>query len=390
MQRTVFVEELIKSGDPFAIEQPPTAVTGHPYLDQPSPLAVMNESGSGQIVRVRLSNLRPNTGPNALTSLVAIQKITALTPGTPTVPFKFDSTSADLPAEVLTGRDPGAYTITANSTIRRVMALTELNPTRALAWMVASNDGDSRMGFDSGEMIRLTGDADVTGHVLREGQGLALVFVTDSPSHCFTANCRFKNAATGATYRLNEIVEPRYMAGVAALYIFNGSGSGVVLEVEKIQVREIGTDELVVAEYQLIEGLYGGDVPNYVMSDTAQSLPTGITIRRNCVCNRMGSKAGALITMPSIRRVLLAEPPYGPGISGGPQISRRGVFSKDWEEINGEVILREGQGVGLFLRSAGSQLCHEATITIEVEDAYPTPAEIAAAVWTKTGRTLTA
>lgn len=390
MKRTVFVQELVKCGDPFSVEMPNSALTGHPYLQHASPLAVMNETGSGQIVRVRSANLRPNTGPNTLTSLVSLRRISAVTPGVPTVPFKFDSANADLPSQVLIGSSPAAFTGPATSAYRRTMALSEQNPTRALATLCAAANGDARSGMDSGEFIRLTGDAALTGYILREGEGLALVFDTDSPSHCFTANLRFKNVANGQCYRANEIIEPRYMAGMAAAYIFNGVGSGVVLEVEKIQVREIGTDELVMADYQLIESVGGGEPPtNIVMSDSSQSLPPGITIVKNCVTSRIGSKWGAVLTNPAERRVMLAEPPYGVGISAGPQVARRGELARDFAVSESEIILREGQGFALFLRSAGAQLCHEAVFVLTVEDAYPTAAEIAEAVWSRAGRSLT-
>lgn len=53
------------------------------------------------------------------------------------------------------------------------------------------------------------------------------------------------------------------------------------------------------------------------------------------------------------------------------------------------ITLREGQGIAVFIRNASAQLYHEFTATIDIEDAYPTANEIAQAVWTRAGRTLT-
>lgn len=358
-------------GSPFAAEVPANAVTGHPYLTQPSPLAIFNSKDSGKLIRVRLANLRPLTGPNALTSKVSLVRISALTGGTPDAPDKMDSTNPDLPTQVQTVAAP--MTITQTSVIRSSMVLSELNPTRALSPLCSAANGDSRMGMDSGEFIRLTGDADVVGFILREGEGIAVKFDTDSPSHGWALNLRMRNVATGATYRYNTIVEPKYVSGTSIYAVYNGAGSGVVLEIEKMQIREIGTDELVTAEYMPIDGIFDmgcDDInANVVMANSSDTIPTGILIKKNCVTARAGSKVGGLITLPTIRRVNLAEPPYGPGIATGPQIARRGPLSRDMA-VDGDsaVILREGQGIGLFLRNGGAQVYHEATFIIDIED----------------------
>ena len=111
--RTIFVQETVKAGDPFAAELPSNAVTGHPYLSQPSPLAVFNEKGSGATLRVRLANLRPLTGPNALTSIMGFQRITALSGGVADFPDKMDSANADLPSQVVAVVSPESVTTVA-------------------------------------------------------------------------------------------------------------------------------------------------------------------------------------------------------------------------------------------------------------------------------------
>lgn len=368
MNQTIFAQEFIDAGAVFAQEIPPTAVTGHPYLGTPTPLAIMNDKGSGVVLKVRRASLRPNTGPNALTSILSVQKITAISAGTDVEVEKFDSTNADLPSQVVIRKRASSVTPVADSNVRRIMAMAELNATRVLAWMTSANEGDSRNGMDSGEIARWTGDAAVTGMILREGEGLAFVYATNAPSHSYAVNFRFRNVATGATYRVSEVVTPRYMAGDAPLSILNGSGSGVVLEVEKAQAREIGTDEVPLTYWGMIDGLDdGGTVAEYVLADTSLALPSGVRIRTGAVAQRLGAKVGALITNPHLRRIVLAEPPYGPGISGGPQICRRGIFAPDLvAEGDSEIVLREGQGFACILLNAGAQVSHEAILVVEV------------------------
>lgn len=367
--KTVHIQEIIKVGDPFAVEMLPSAVTGHPYMGQPSPIAIFNDTGSGKKVRVKLLNLRPLSATNALTSIIAVQKVSGYTGGTSLVPFKFDSTNTNLPSQVVCNIDPATVTLTAGTELRRSMTLSEQNPTRALASLCSCGNGDARSGMDSGEFIRLTGDTDVTGYILREGQGLAIVYKANSPSHGYAINIRMKNFSTGHCYRFDHILEPKYMADQTPLVLFNGSGSGIVLEVEKVQIREIGTDEIVLADYSIIDGIMGaerdGSTPCYIMSDSTDSLPTGLIIKKNCVTARAGYKIGALITLPAQRRMVLAEAPYGVGISGGAQVARRGMFSPDL--LNSDILLEEGTGIGLFLRNGGSQVFYEFTAILNVE-----------------------
>lgn len=367
--KTVYIQEIIKVGDPFAGEMSPTAITGHPYFTQASPLAIFNEQGSGNKIRVKLLNLRPMSGTNALISMIAIQKISAYSGGVSLTPFKFDSANSDLPAQVVCNIDPASVTLTANTKMRRSMTLCEQNPTRALATLCACANGDARAGMDSGEFIRLTGDADVTGYILRENQGLAIVYESNSPSHGYAVNIRMKNLSNGHCYRYDYIVEPRYMSNICPLILFNGTGSGIVLEVEKFQIREIGTDEIVMADYSIIDGIMGsecmGETPCYIMADSADTLPTGVLLKKNCVTARAGSKIGALITLPAQKRLTLTEAPYGVGISGGLQVARRGFLSPDL--LNSDILLNEGQGIGLFLRNGGSQIFYEFTAILNIE-----------------------
>lgn len=368
--KTVYVQEIIKVGDPFSVDPPFTAVTGHPSFSQPSPISFFNSKGSGYNAHIKLMNLRPLSGPNAAASIISVQRITAYTGGTVKQPFSFDSNNAALPSQVTAVTSPASVTLVATDEYRRSMILCEQNPTRTLATLCACANGDARTGFDSGEFIRLTGDSDVTGYILREGQGIALVNKANSAAHCYVVNIRMKVQSTGACYRYEHVIEPVYMSGDAPFLLFNGSGSGLVLEVEKIQIREIGTDEYVTADYSLIDGIMGAECPcedaGYIMADSTDSLPSGILIKKNCVTARLGSKIGALITLPANRRLTLTESPYGPGITRGPQIARRGIFTPDM--AGPDIVLREGMGIGLFLRNGGSQLFYEFSAIITLEE----------------------
>ena len=367
--KTVYIQEIIKVGDPFSEDLPFTAVTGHPYMTQPSPLAIFNSQGSGVKARIKLMNLRPLSGANALTSVIAIQKITAFTGGIEDTAFKFDSVNDNLPSQVKSVYSPSSVTLVANSALRKTMTLCLQNKTRALARLCCSANGDTRSGMDAGEFVRLTGDTAVTGYILREGEGIALVYKANAPAHGFTVNIRIKNQSNGQCYRYDYVLEPRFMINEVPCLVFNGTDSGIVIEVEKIQIREIGTDEIVQADYSIIDGIMGeecsGSDGSFFMADSTDTLPSGILIKKNCVTARAGSKLGGLITIPAQRKLSLAEAPYGPGISGGLQVARRGVFTPDM--LGPDIILNEGTGIGVFLRNAGSQLYYEFTAIVNIE-----------------------
>jgi len=304
--------------------------------------------------------------------MLDLQRITAHTGGTPLIPVKLDSASADLPAQVTVLF--AADSTTGATSIRRDFVCFGANFTRALANLSSMLNGDSRTGFDSGEFIRSSGaDVDCQKHVLREGEGLALKFSANGPTFCFGIMVLVRNPATGATYRFNDMIEPRFMSGSAVWSLVNGAGSGVILELSRIQIRELGTDEVPYITYEPIDGIdWSSEDAIYLMADSAETLPTQVYIKKNCVTTRAGAKYGGIVTSPAYRRLTLAEPPWGPGISGGPQVARRGIFSPDMDTRGAAPItLREGQGIALLIRNASAQLYHEFTATIDIESPDP-------------------
>jgi len=388
--KTVIVKRQLEPGvTPFAIEKTSTALVDHPYMSHMAPIAIFNGRGSGCKLNIKLLNTRPLTGPQSLVSQMSIQRITGVTGGFEVPEFQLDSGAAPLPSQVLHVFNPSS--VTGATTLRNTFICSGANFTRALSKMTAMWDGDSRKGFDSGEFIRSGGDADCQKHVLREGQGLAVTFSANGPTFCFGLTMVVRNQATGETYRYNDMIEPRFMSGQVAWALLNGSGSGVVLELSRVQIRELGTDEVPMITYEPIDGIdWSSEDAIYLMADSAETLPAEVFIKKNCVTARAGSKYGALITSPMYRRVTLAEAPFGPGIAGGPQISRRGIFSPDMDTRgSAPITLSEGQGIALFIRNASAQLFHEFTATVDIENVNPSPADIAAAIWSREGRSLT-
>ncbi len=62
------------------------------------------------------------------------------------------------------------------------------------------------------------------------------------------------------------------------------------------------------------------------------------------------------------------------------QLGRRGRYAKDMVN-NGEssLVLREGEGIGLFMRNSSALFVHEAQITFSVADVMPDAADVRSA-----------
>lgn len=373
MNPTYYARMLLSGDDLFAQEQPPTAIAGHPYFELPVVLGVFNKQGSGKRVRLRLFNTRSMTTAQSLTAMVNIQRITAASQPSfgadPVQPLKIDSANANLPSQVECLYAPRTVTVASNSQYRRVMVQPQQNFARVLGTFIAQGQGDSRSGNDSGEFYAGR-DADTQLIVLREGEGIALDYVGTNAMaiHAFSVTLVVRNASTGATYRFNQVVEPRIADLGAVLSLMNGSGSGVVLEVKRIQIREVGTDEEPQVAYERIEYLdAGANQPDLAAHDSATPLDSNIIVRRNAYAIRAGFGSGALISVPMMRRVQLTEAPWFAGAAGLGGLVRRGPFVPDFRfNDDSAIVLEEGQGIGLRKINPSAKCSHEVQLMFEV------------------------
>lgn len=372
IHKTVIIKRQLEPGTtPFSIEIPTTVIAGHPVATHKAPIAIFNQQGSGVKLNVKLLNCRPLTMAQNPVSTLEVRQITATSGGTQVFPTKLDSANSDLPSQVVCSFAPDS--VTGTTPLRRSFICSGANFTRALANLTSMINGDSRTGFDSGEFMKMTGEPELQKPTLNEGQGISITFTANGPTFCFGVTIMVRNKANNETHRFNELIEPRFLSGDTALSLFNGVGSGIALEVLRIQIRELGTDDIPYITYEPIDGVCTeSEDAVYLMADSADTLPPNILIKKNCNTMRAGSKYGGIVSSPAYRRVTLGEPPFGPGIAGGVQIARRGVFSPDMDTRGAAPItLNEGQGIALFIRNASAQLYHEFTATIDIESPDP-------------------
>ncbi len=202
-------------------------------------------------------------------------KITAISGGDTIPSIKADSSSTDIPSQVAIKLYPS---YTASSVIRSAQPHTISN-----AGLASRSMGGNSRYFDSGLVSSSTQRI-----ILREGEGIALGKTdTISSAHSHTMHYQVTLVIGSATHYLN------FTAAVgstseAAFGIFNGSGSGVVVEVASIKVSEVGQSTSINA---LIDSPYlrfirgygynGGESITPTLLDTSTSSPSAMVMRRN-------------------------------------------------------------------------------------------------------------
>lgn len=364
----IFVSQRINGDSVCSQELPATVITGHPYLNDVSAVGIFNGSTT-HALRVKHLSCRAISAEQNTSARAELVRITAASGGDTLTPFKVDSANPDLPAQVVVRERPESATVVANSVLRSIMVIPWANYTRALGTWIARTNGDSHSKNDSSEVAAHGRGVDTQGYRINEGEGLLWRRATTSPPHCYTISVLMRDVATGETYRINHLALPDGGTG-NLLSIMNGAGSGIVLSITRVQIREIGTDETAVIDYCLLDGLDPGAADAAYVYDG--SLPSGVLVKRDALGARAGTKWGAVISMPKNRVLGLTEPPYGVAVSGGPQIVRRGKLSHDYiAGTDNAIVLRPGMGIGAVLRNASALINHEFNATIEVEDLAP-------------------
>lgn len=360
------------AGD-FTIEQPVTALTGWPYNEQVAALAIWNGTKDSYVHLHQLTAL-PVIGPqNLIVGCLRLRSYSAASGGEVLPAQKYDSAASAPPAEITARYAPESYTA-ATAIWKRITTESTASLTRTFASFCARQWGDSSKGVDNSEISKLTGDADLQKIVLREGEGIGLEAETSSPPCALLATIVFRIVSTSASYRINTVIRPRWIAGETIMTLMNGSGSGVILEVCRVQIREAGTDDIPLLTWEPIDGmnLAFGDTPTVLPMDSRNILPAGITVRSGAMIYKAGTKSGATLTLPWDRRQALAVPPWGPSLATTPLHNRHGWLSPDLHNQHQQgQVLRPSTGYALFLRNLSALYYHQIYLHFEVGNDTP-------------------
>lgn len=225
------------------------------------------------------------------TGVVPIWRLTALAGGEKLTVVKHDTNSATLPSQVAVVKHPDTVTMTDYiSGPGQLAGIKYVGPT-----IFRQRFGAARDGLVAG-WFRSRGN--IQPIVLREGQGIAWTQSFGVRVHTHYGTIFIRNQASGATYTAFARPLPTGEQD-AMIAVFNGVGSGVILEVLWIESHDVGyMAENTVEDTQLSEGnshtstagyrvvkcsdLLDGEAVTPVAMDTNNSaLGSGITCLKN-------------------------------------------------------------------------------------------------------------
>lgn len=238
-----------------------------------------NHSDTSATIDIRRIRLIPVSGQNATgAGTLTIDRISAISGGDDVAVSKHDTASDDLPAEVLIRSIPNSVTIT--ETLRRVGETPMFNSLLAGACIVRAPSrglGSARTHAD--DLFRFPTSSNVERIILREGEGLAICEDVFSVPHAGACGFCIRDATSGACYTIrSRDVRRRAIADLAHIAVFNGSGSGVVLEIFNIQYPEEGEAVTPTLRIAKITGYEGGtEAPDNILKFDTETNLDGIT-----------------------------------------------------------------------------------------------------------------
>ncbi len=346
-----------------------------PYIEQASLLGIMNNHGSDSIIRVREIQINELIG-RTTTAVTALDlwRITALVGGEVVSSIPYDSTASALPSQISIVKHPNSVT-TTGSYIRRMLTKYGLSLTGALLWHFGVAGGSRSGGMNLNHLFN-SGDSEAQKIVLREGQGIALRTNLTSPQN-FSVELTVHFSDGTNTRVINEVLNIQSATELFA--ILNGSGSGIVMEIQRIEMRLIRTADIPFFTIESFSDMYGGTSLTPISMDSANaSIDSLVEFKQNAsvlqgnidaMQGRNSKQGGDLIPL---RR--LVQPTFGKGValaSGALQIRpiTNKPFHIDRGNNEGEFTLREGEGLGIFQRVNGSGMGnYEFNIMFTVED----------------------
>lgn len=328
---------------------------GNPYTPHAAVMGIMNESGSGKMVRVRRieiipqsSVFTPENGGFYTHGTLQIQLLTAVSSGYVVQPSKADTTMADPPAEVIAYRYPGGYAVTGN--IYNISAQATWN-----TWLGLSKPqfpGWNGQGKNTLGALLNPWSAGTQKILLAEGEGLGLYSTDNFQPSKWDIEVVVSDGANQWLYSTTITVD----AGRMVFALTNDVGSGVVLQVLKVTIfpaGDLSTQEITIEGISAIREDSGAVVVP-VSTDTAEVLPAGITVKCNPLCIMQNSGVGGVVQYPRRRTFGTVGPAFmNLGLSMMGQL-RYHRFDSIGQTL--DMVLREGCGIAIFSHASSAVL----------------------------------
>jgi len=162
-----------------------------------------------------------------------LARITSLTGGTDVTVVKQDTDNATLPSQVKIVVRPTEATL--GDVIRQVVDTPGIDQVSTML-TTALTPGEPAVGS-----LWCQAGSNRAPIVLREGEGFAVAMVESTYAHPQSCYAIIRNQASGATYSIfSDDVEPWQEDQRAFFAIWNGVGSGVILEVVSVEWIDLG------------------------------------------------------------------------------------------------------------------------------------------------------
>lgn len=387
-------------------------------------------------IRTMIRPINPDiANPLGNQGIVSIDRITAVSGGDEVVAVKHDTDAADLPSQVKLYENPDSVTISGTPFRRFGDAISSYTVTKSISFQAMmrapgvcdANDHSGRT-CEGHNVWHADGDTDTEPIVLNEGEGFCLTRREFGMPQAFHFGVTVRVIGTGRTYKYRDgDVGSALEKGMASIALINGTGSGVVLQVMIVSLPDMGEENIPsyrivrVANAQFDPLNPGSSVP-VIAHDTANTLTEVGAVRGAMRLKPAVSSLGVNISYHDYSGVPLSiveQQRYDclrRWLGAGPYIAETvidvnnprldpAMFSRSEYEVwpgdrkglnTGEdqhIVLRGGQGIAIIGGGFGLiETSEQAYLDIEIcgylEDVAD-PADIAEAVWTRAGRTLT-
>lgn len=286
-----------------------------------------NANGYGVEIRKVDARMAGAYGNNDIAKL-QWSRITALSGGMVVPASKYDSTAAALPSQVIARRYDSDINATVTDLFRQWAevpgALGIECPGFSTTPMVARLGGkNNATGATSWYAGQPGGGTRAETIILREGEGIALQPSQGGIPHSMWVSMSIRVVGTAHCYEYSDALlasmSPEQYAGIL-FALFNGSGSGVVLEVRVARVSpmsamdtgfQVGTTPVPNMRLALIDGwLTQPDITSYVPSahNTQSPIPSGITFASGFTGLPRGWNDGHLVEWPFYHGGWIDEP----------------------------------------------------------------------------------
>ena len=394
--------------------------------------AVFNNSSAKTVsiceIRTMPRPINPDvTNPLGNQGIISLDRISAVSGGTEVTADKHDTDAADLPSQVKFYENPDSVTITG--TIRRFGdCISSYTITKSISFQAMmrapgvcdANDHTGRI-TEGHNVWHVDGDSDTEPLVLNPGEGFCLTRREFGMPQAFHFGVTVRVLGTSRTYKYRDgDVGSSLEKGMASIAFINGTGSGVVLQVMIVSLPDLGEENI--PTYRVVRvaaGIQeGGSTAPVYAHDTANTL-TDVAAYRGAMRLLPASAVNGvpvnyhsyfILPLPVLDQQKLDCFRRFPG--AGPYITETGAVTMNADALSraeyeiwpgdrrgvgagiaDTIVLQPGQGIAVIGGGGGwIETSEEAYLDIEItgylEDVYDVD-EIAAAVWTRSGRTTT-